>query len=228
MNTETKTPDNTISTTEATEKKPLTVLERQIEMDNWPVKWAGRDSDGNLWLKHTVYRVKLAPAPMFGQNIKAFGFEVASAIAENTETPDHDFGACYIRERSLRQESDGQWYVDLTVDTTRARYSNVKTRLVNAETGEPLLDENGEELVREAPRKESWITCHLSMLEPYPSHHLDAEYYQSDRRTVAAVRLARTGVKVASEKKDSKPKATRQRVMTRAQLAAMAMAGIDL
>lgn len=219
-------------------EKKFSIEDQLAEIDGkFPVEWAGREivrGDGgflkaaNLKLNHTVFRVVNTPAPMFGQNIGAFGFESAAKLAEESKHPQHDFGACYVKKGSLRKEANGKWYVDLTVDTAKVRFCPVTTVLVDAETGEPLLDSEGNEQHRTAPRKESWITCELSMLEPIASHPFDAEYRQSDRRTTAQLRMVKDSKEATQAKEQSGVKKTRQRVLSKKERAALALAGLDL
>ena len=164
------------------------LIAKLAEIDGFTVDFAGRDEKGNFLLDASVFRVKKAPAPMFGQNVREFGFEQALEIAEKAGAVDeHDFGACFAREKSLRKESDGVWYIDLSVDPHKVRVPQVAVMLVDDE-GEPILDENGEVQVEFVPRKESWITVPLSDLEPDFEHPLCAEFRQSDRRTAAQLR----------------------------------------
>lgn len=162
-------------------------IDKLRALDNFGVDFAGRDEKGNLLLSASVFRVGLTPPPMFGQNIKDFGFDQAVELAENAKVEDHDFGSCFVRDKSLRKESDGVWYVDLSVDPHKCRYPKVVTVLVD-DDGEPILDDRGNPQVQSVPRKESWITVPLSSLEPEMDHPLCAEYRQSDRRTAAQVR----------------------------------------
>jgi len=169
-----------------TNPNPTTLIEKLDSIDGFPVEWAGRTAKGDLRLDCNVFEVVDTPPPFFGQNARDFGFHVACDMAGEAEWSEHDFGACYIREKSLRKESDGVWYVDLTVDPHKARHPKVTTMLVNDE-GEPILDENGEVQLKTAPRRESWISVRLDQVEPDFEHPLAAEYVQSDRRTKALI-----------------------------------------
>lgn len=170
----------------ATNNNPTTLIDKLDAIDGFPVDWAGRTARGDLRLDCNVFRVVDTPPPMFGQNARDFGFDTACDMAGEAEWSEHDFGACYIREKSLRKEADGRWYVDLTVDPHKARHPKVTTMLVD-DDGEPILDENGEPQLKTAPRRESWITVRLDQIEPNPFHPLAAEYVQSDRRTKALI-----------------------------------------
>lgn len=178
----------------------ITIIEKLSERDNFPVEWAGRDEHGNLKLEADVFGVTVTPAPMFGQNARDFGFDVAIKQAEGESYDDHDFGACYVREKSLRLEKDGRWYVDLSVESSKVRHVKVATMLVD-EAGDPVLDENGEKQVQFVFRKEAWITCELSQLEPATDHPLCGEYRQSDRRTAAKVRASERTAALANGSK---------------------------
>ena len=176
------------------------IIDVLCEQDNFTVDWAGRDEHGNLMLEADVFKVAVTPAPMFGQNLKDFGLDVAAEQAETEEYEDHDFGACYVRQKSLRLEADGRWYVDLSVPSTHVRHVKVATMLVD-DDGDPVLGDDGKPQVKFVFRKESWITCELSQLKPMADHPLCGEYRQSDRRTVAQVRAKeRTAALAAGSK----------------------------
>lgn len=168
--------------TQVTEE--VTLTQKLAEIDQFSVKWAGRDEHGNLELQANVFNITVTPAGMFGQNIRDFGFDQAIEMAEEESIEEHGFGACYVREKSLRKEADGRWYMDLSVDPHKVRYCKVTTMLVD-DDGEAVLGDDGKPQIKTAPRKEAWITCELSQLEPLTSHPLCAVYRQSDRRTKA-------------------------------------------
>lgn len=170
------------------DKNDVSIIEKLAEIDQFPVNWAGRDEHGNLVLQATVFAVAVTPPPMFGQNIRDFGYDAAVEMAENEGSiEDHDFGACYVREKSLRREADGRWVLDLSVDPHKCRHPEVTTMLVDGE-GNPILDDEGKPQIKTAPRKEAWITCELSQLEPLTDHPLCGVYRQTDRRTTAMLR----------------------------------------
>jgi len=175
----------TMDNNNATEN-PTTLADRLASIDGFTVEWAGRDAKGNFVLACNVFKVIDTPPPMFGQNARDFGFTVACDMAGEAEWSEHDFGACYVREKSLRKEADGHWYIDLSVDPHKARYPKVTTMLVD-DDGEPVLDDDGEPQLKTAPRRESWITVRLDQIEPDLFHPLAAEYVQSDRRTKALI-----------------------------------------
>lgn len=177
----------------------VTLTHKLAEIDGFSVKWAGRDEHGNLLLQGNVFKVTVTPPQMFGQNIRDFGFDQAIEMAEEESVEAHDFGACYVREKSLRKEADGRWYVDLSVDPHKVRYCKVTTMLVD-DDGEPVLGEDGKPQIKTAPRKEAWITCELSQLEPLTDHPLSAVYRQSDRRTTAMLRANERSETLGSKK----------------------------
>lgn len=183
--------------------------------DGFTVSWAGRDEHGNFKLNADVFGVEVAPSPMFGQNIRDFGFEKAIEMAENEPQSEHDFGACYMRDKSLRKESDGRWYVDISVDPHKARYVKVTTMLVDA-ADEPILGEDGKPQVKVAPRKEAWITCELGQLKPLMAHQHCSVYRQRDQRTAAknamAARSAKIGVAKEKGARAGKSKGKRARL----------------
>ena len=192
--------------------------------DGFTVKWAGRDEHGNFQLKADVFSVAVTPSPMFGQNIRDFGFAAAIEMAQTEPQTEHDFGACYMRDKSLRKESDGRWYVDVSVDPHKARFANVTTMLVD-DAGEPILGEDGKPQVKVSPRKEAWITCELGQLEPLPTHPHCAVYRQRDQRTAAKRAMAARSAKIgaAKEKSERKGKSKGRRTrLTNAQIAAIA------
>lgn len=209
--------------TEAT--KEVTLVEKLAEIDQFPVKWAGRDKHGNLELQGTVYKVKVPSAKMFGQNIRDFGFGQAIELAEQEDIKDHDFGACYVREKSLRRESDGRWYVDLSVDPHKVRYCKVTTMLVD-DDGEPVLGADGKPQIKNTPRKESWITCELAQLEPMTAHPLNKVYRQSDRRTTAMIKANERSEAIGARgaKKTGRSKGSRKRLSPDQIAAVLAMA----
>ncbi len=179
------------------------LTEKLAGIDGFPVEWAGRDKHGNLQLQANVFKVAVSPAPMFGQNIRDFGFDQSIDLAEEASFEEHKFGACYVREKSLRKESDGRWYVDLSVDPHKVRYCKVTTMLVD-DDGEAILGEDGKPQVKTAPRKEAWITCELGQLEPLTDHPLCAVYRQSDRRTTAMIRANERSETLGSKKNGGK------------------------
>ncbi len=183
--------------------------------DGFTVKWAGRDEHGNFHLAGDVFEVVVAPSPMFGQNIRDFGFEKAVKMADAEPQSEHDFGACYMKDKSLRKESDGRWYVDISVDPHRARYIKVTTMLVD-DAGEPILGEDGKRQVKVGPRKEAWITCELGQLKPRLAHPHCAAYRQRDQRTAAknamAARSAKIGVAKEKSARAGKSKGKRTRL----------------
>ena len=191
----------------------VTLTQKLAEIDQFSVEWAGRDEHGNLELQANVFKITVTPAPMFGQNIRDFGFDQAIELAEEESIEDHDFGACYVREKSLRREADGRWYADLSVDPHKVRYCKVTTMLVD-DDGEPVLGDDGKPQIKTAPRKEAWITCELSQLEPMTSHPLCAVYRQSDRRTTAMLRANERSEKIGSSggKKGGRGKGSRKRL----------------
>jgi len=164
-----------------TSPNPTTLVEKLDAIDGFPVEWAGRTSRGDLRLDCNVFRVVDAPPPMFGQNVREFGFDIAADMAGEAEWSEHDFGSCYIRDKSLRREKDGVWYADLSVDPHKVRVCKVAVAPLDEE-GNTLLDQTAF-----LPRKESWITVPLSDLKPEYGHPLAAEYVQSDRRTKALI-----------------------------------------
>jgi len=193
-----------------TAENAATISEVMAELDGFPVDWAHRDEKGNLILDASVFEVIDTPGEMFGQNIRDFGFDYAVKAAASEGIPkSHDFGACKLRDRSLRRESDGNWYVDLTVSQNHCRFPKVTTMLVD-DDGNPIPDENGEVQVRTAPRKEAWITCELSALDPQPAHPLSFTYVQRDRETVAHLRMKERSEAVAAGK-DASEKAGRKK-----------------
>lgn len=188
-------------------------LAKLADGDGFTVDFAGRDEYGNLRLSSNMFRVSVGPAGFFGQNIRDFGFETAVNLAEESDYDDgHDFGICFVRERSLRQESDGRWYVDLTVDAAKARYINVTTMVLHPDTGEPIVGEDGQPIITTAPRKESWITCELSMLDPVTDHSFAAVYLQRDQRLQALLRTNAKSVKIASSEGGGRSKSAGRRV----------------
>jgi hypothetical protein len=183
------------------EKSAPSMTERLAEIDGFPVDWAGRDAKGNLTLSASVFRIVETPPEMFGQTMRDFGYETALALVEKGETPaPHDFGACFVRPKSLRREADGKWYVDLTVDPHHCRYPVCASQRVDSE-GEPVLDEEtGEPVIDVAPRKETWVTVELSWVSPMERHPLSFRYVQSDRRTTSMLKAADFSEKVAEGK----------------------------
>lgn len=182
------------------EETTASISEVMSQLDGFPVGWAHRDEKGNLVLDASVFEIAATPGEMFGQNIRDFGFDYAVKAAKSEGShKKHDFGACKLRDRSLRRESDGNWYVDLTVGQGHCRYPKVTTMLVD-DSGDPILDKDGEVQVRTAPRKEAWITCQLSALNPQPKHPLSFNYVQRDRETVAHLRMKDRSEAVAAGK----------------------------
>ncbi len=204
-----------MSNENATVADVVTLTAKLAEIDGFSVEWAGRDKHGNLELQGTIFKVTVSPAPMFGQNIRDFGFDQAIELSEEASFEDHDFGACYVREKSLRRESDGRWYMDVSVDPHKVRYCKVTTMLVD-DDGEPVLGEDGKPQIKTAPRKEAWITVELAQVEPLTDHPLNAVYRQSDRRTTAMLsaneRSAKLGTKGSGGKKSGRGKGSRKRL----------------
>lgn len=198
------------------------ILAKLADGDGFTVDFAGRDEYGNFRLDSNMFRVKVGPAGFFGQNIRDFDFETAVRLAEESDyDPDHDFGLCFVRERSLRKESDGRWYIDLLVDAAKARYIDVTTMTLHPETDEPMFGEDGRLIIRTAPRKESWITCELSMLEPVTDHAFAAVYLQRDPRLQALLRTNAQSAKIASSEGGGRSKSAGKRVrLTPAQIQA--------
>lgn len=204
----------------------LTLSEKLAEIDMFSVEWAGRDEHGNLELQANVFKVVVTPAEMFGQNIRDFGFDQAIELAEEEGViATHDFGACYVREKSLRREADGRWYVDLSVDPHKVRYCKVTTMVVD-DDGEPVPGEDGKPQIKTAPRKEAWITCELSQLDPMNNHPLCGVYRQSDRRTTALLRANERSENIGKSggKKSGRGKGSRKRLNPEQIAAVMAQA----
>lgn len=192
------------------------LAQKLAEIDQFPVKWCTRDKFGNLEMTSNVFRIKVAPSPMFGQNIKDFGFDKAMALAETEDYDlDHDFGCVVVRDRSLRKESDGRWYVDLILlIDSKARMVKTTTILVDKETGEPILGEDGKAQLHVAPRKESWVTCELSMLEPATDQPIHSVYRQRDRKTAAVIRTSERSEAIGESagKRGGRSKGARKRI----------------
>ena len=185
------------------------------EEDNFTEEWISRDENGDLE-SPVLFTVKVAPAPMFGQNIRDFGFAEAIAMAEEDECKDHSFGPCYIKKRSLRQEKDGRWYCDLAVPPRNCRYHKVVTMIVDKDDN-PVLDADGEKQIRIAPRKEAWITCELAQLEPLKKGGV---YRQTDPFTKGRIQAVKDSVKVGSKAKAKAKSKGRSKKISRTEYAA--------
>jgi len=218
MSDDTQVTEGVEATEEVAETEEVTLSQKLAGIDQFPVEWAGRDSHGNLELQGNVFKITVTPAGMFGQNIRDFGFDQAVELAEEESIEDHNFGACYVREKSLRKEADGRWYCDLSVDPHKVRYVKVTTMLVD-DDGEAVLGDDGKPQIKTAPRKEAWITCELSQLEPMTDHPLSAVYRQSDRRTTAMLRanvrsenLGKSGAKKVGRGKGSRKRLSPEQI----------------
>lgn len=196
-----------------------TLAQRLAEIDQFPVNFLSRDEKGNLVLTGSAFTVNVVPPEMFGQNQRAFGLEVALEIAEDGDEPaEHDFGTCFVVPKSVRKGDDGEWYLDLSVDPRHCRYPLVASEEVD-DDGDAILDDDGNSKVTIAPRKESWITVAVTMVNP-TDHPLSYRYVQSDRRTTAQVKAAAASKQAAEGKakgsKKGKGKTKRSRIDPRA------------
>lgn len=191
-----------------------TLILKLSKTDNFPVEWASRNDKGDFVLACDVFKVTTTPAPLFGYNVRDLGLEYADKAQESVNIQEHDFGACFIKDKSLRK-MDGRWYVDVSVDPTKCRFFNVqKMRVqtddagneVNDENGNfiPLMDENGEVQISTTRQKESFLTVELGMIEPDLGHDLAAPYVQTDSRTKAKIAMAERSDKAANRKAGAK------------------------
>jgi len=208
------------------------MIQKLSESDNFPVDWATRNENGDFVLTSDVFRVTVTPAPLFGYNVRDFGLDYANEQAEKFEAiNEHDFGACYVRDKSLRKLDDGRWYIDLTVDPSKCRFHRVtKIRLKTDDEGNilcdesgvpiPMLDDEGNPIVTNPVQKESFITVALDMIEPDTSHDLAAPYVQTDSRNKAKIRLAERSAKAANRKKGSGGKKGKSARLSQADYAA--------
>lgn len=193
----------------------LDLISKLSKTDNFPVKWAIRNENGDFVLACDVFKITTTPAPLFGYNVRDFGEEYAEKAQEAAGSfAEHDFGACFIKDKSLRK-LNGRWCIDVSVDPTKCRYFNVqKMRVrtdkagneVNDESGNPipLLDDNGEVQISMTRQKESFLTVELGMIEPDMEHDLAAEYVQTDSRTKAKIRMAERSDKAKNRKTGTK------------------------
>jgi hypothetical protein len=191
------------------------LLSKLSKTDNFPVDWASRNDNGDFVLTSDVFRVTTTPSPLFGYNVRDFGAEYAEQAQENGGSfAEHDFGACFIKDKSLRK-LNGRWCVDVSVDPTKCRYFNVQKMRVRTddagnevldESGNPipLLDENGEVQISTTRQKEAFLTVELGMIEPDLSHDLAAPYVQTDSRTKSKIHMAERSDKAANRKTGSK------------------------
>jgi hypothetical protein len=214
------------ATLDSADNQTQTLTQRLAEIDQFSVSFVSRDEKGNLVLSASVFAVKVTPPEMFGQNARDFGLDAALELAEDGDEPaEHDFGACFVRPKSLRCEQDGVWRVDLTVDPHNCRYPLVASQEVD-DDGNPVLGEDGQPKVQIAPRKEAWITVELTMIEPQADHPLSFRYVQSDRRTTSMLKAADASKKAAEGKstgsKKGKGKTKRARIDPRAAAAWLA------
>lgn len=199
-----------------------TLIMKLSKTDNFPVDWASRNDNGDFVLTSDVFKVTTTPSPLFGYNVRDFDLDYANKAQEDAGSiTEHDFGACFIKDKSLRK-MDGRWYVDVSVDPTKCRFFNVqKMRVrtddagneVHDENGNPipLLDENGEVQISATRQKEAFLTVELGMIEPDLEHDLAAPYVQTDSRTKAKIRMAERSDKAANRKKGSKGSAKGKR-----------------
>lgn len=214
------------------------LTQNQIELlaknDRFPVKWAKRDEFGNLKLDSSAFRVEpgLAPPPLFGQNVQAFGFETAQKMADDCEgkyDSEHEFGMCLMRG-NLRQMGDGEdrrWYVDLTVAKHHQRYHPVRKvlfavdddgQIVKDENGDdvPMLDEHGKIMTRVSDKSEAWITVELGTIEPVMGDPMfSVPYVQSDSRLKSFLSVTEKSEKAStrnSRDASDKPKKASKRV----------------
>ena len=192
-----------------------TLILKLSKTDNFPVDWASRNDKGDFVLTSDVFRVTTTPSPLFGYNVRDFGLEYAEQAQENAGfIAEHDFGACFVKDKSLRK-MDGRWYVDVSVDPTKCRYFNVQKMRVRTddagnevldESGNPipLLDENNEVQISTTRQKESFLTVELGMIEPDLGHDLAAPYVQTDSRTKAKIAMAERSDNAANRKEKAK------------------------
>ncbi len=168
----------------------------------------GVNADGKLTLPACVGRLLATPQPLFAKNIADFGVDVALEIseAEEGDPEPHDFGTCFVRKGSLRELVDGEYFVDLAVESPReCSYQKI---LVDGD-GDPILDGEDNVQTKTARYTERFVTVPLTMVEWQPSHpdtqHKGETVQYCQRRnkrataadTVAASLAAQSGSKKA-------------------------------
>jgi len=161
-----------------------------------------------IHFESSIFAVVETPPPGFGQNVSAFGWEVAMNMAANESyNDDHDFGACVGQVGSAFRHTDGCWY--MRVVPTHPRRYRVYTR-VEYEDG----------TVETVPswRKESWVMVQLDQIKPMISHPLNREPFRQEDRFLTKLereQSASAAALVETERKKSKKGRKRRKLTAR-------------
>jgi len=204
-------------------------IEKLSKSDNFPTDakgnvWLSRDEDGNIHSDTDTVKVATVPAFLFGHFMRERGLEYANEQAEAAgEIQPHDFGACVIKEKSLRKEADGRWYLDLMPENPRVQKVRVLIakrddagNVIRDENGAPvpLLDDKGNVQTDFINKKESFITVTADMVIAEGDEYSVA-YKQGlsafDRKRVARSKAAAKDAEKSERKaKGQKSRGTRK------------------
>lgn len=210
------------------------MIEKQAEVDGFPVEFVVRDENGRICAESTMVRVTETPAPLFGYNVRDFDFGYATEKAKSAESfEDHDFGACCIMRDSITKIGN-EWYAKVSVPKGHQRHVSITKYLVKTDTdGNALYDESGTaillrdddgnyETTRQV-QKEGFLLVKLSALETDLAHPMSAPYVQVDtdlKKQIGAAVASKKAL-AQTEKKASGTKRSGKRVrLSNAQLAA--------
>lgn len=166
-----------------------------------------------IHFESSIFAVVETPPPGFGQNVSAFGWEVAMNMAASEGYSDHDFGACVGQVGTAFRHTDGCWYMRV-VPTHPRRYR----------VYEEVKYEDGTTEVVPSLRKESWVMVRLDQVKPLVDHPLNKEpFRQRDDFLTKLEReqSASAAALVENERKKSKRKKKKSRKLSASEYARM-------
>lgn len=166
----------------------INLIEKLSKSDNFPTDadgnvWVSRDEDANIVTTTDTVQCAVTPPFLFGYFLREghkrypddrqaaldYANEQAEAAGSIRE---HDFGACVMRDDSIRREADGRWYFDAIPENPRVQKVRVMVAKKDAngnviyENGRPvpLLDDKGNIQTDLVNKKETFITLCFDMV----------------------------------------------------------------
>lgn len=153
-------------------------IQKLSDSDNFPTDaegrvWLSRNEKGEIVSPTDTVEVAVAPAFLFGYFIRDWGISFANEQAELAKVGKHDFGKCLIKDKSLRKEGDGRWYIDLIPENPRTQSvrmliakRSADGSILRDEAGNPVphRDENGSVCTELVNKKEAFITVSPDMV----------------------------------------------------------------
>lgn len=213
-------------------------IEKMIQSDNFPAdaegqQWLSRNEKGEIVSPTDTVTISTIPAFLFGYFLRDRGVDFANKQTELAgDIQNHDFGKCLIKDKSLRREEDGRWYLDLIPENPRIQKVRmmVAKRAANGEvlrdeSGNPvpMRDENGEIQTDLVNKKETFITVTPDMV--IASGDEFAVPWKQGASSFDRKRIARN--RIANEKKEKKERKKRtRRVISNADFASV-LSGLE-